>query len=60
MKTTFTYYLGDSIENGKHRVTRAFVLRKLGAILIERLHTSGSLSCGSMIYSCERSVRSPY
>lgn len=45
------YYVSDSRDGGKRPVSRRYVLEQIGGNLLGKLNESGSLSCGTTIYS---------
>jgi len=45
------YFVSDSRDGGKRPVSRRYVLEQIGGNLLGKLNESGSLSCGSTIYS---------
>ncbi len=45
------YFVSDSRDGGKRPVSRRYVLEQIGGNLLSKLNESGSLSCGTTIYS---------
>lgn len=45
------YFVSDARDGGKRPVSRRYMLEQLGGNLLSQLDETGSLSCGTIIYS---------